>query len=424
MLDGRITPASSSSDNPTIVINSSQTFQEIDGFGYTLTGGSAFLLNSMDASERRQILQELFGQGDGEIGVSYLRVSIGSSDLDASTFSYNDLPLGQTDPDMSEFDLGADRDHLIPVLKEILEIYPDLKIMGSPWSPPIWMKSNNSTIGGSLLEEFYSAYATYFVRYIQDMESEGITIDAITIQNEPLNPFNNPSLDMSASQQADFIKNHMGPAFNDAGIDTKIIIYDHNPDRTDYPLQVLSDQSARQYIDGTAFHLYAGNISALSTVRNNYPDKNIYFTEQWVQAGASFSGDLAWHTRNLIVGATRNWSRTVLEWNLASDPNQNPHTEGGCDDCLGALTVSGNDISRNVAYYIIAHASKFVRPESVRVASSEVDGFPNVAFMNPEGKVVLIVLNDTASNEEINISVNGEEYTLSLFAGSVGTLVF
>ncbi len=424
MLEGRITPASSNSENPTIVINSSQTFQEMDGFGYTLTGGSAFLLNSMDANSRQQILQELFGQGDGEIGVSYLRVSIGSSDLDASPFSYNDLPQGQTDTDMSKFDLGNDRTHLVPVLKEILEIYPDLKIMGSPWSPPVWMKSNGATIGGTLLQQYYSAYAIYFVKYVQQMAIEGITIDAITIQNEPLNPFNNPSLSMSAAQQADFIKNHLGPAFSEAGITTKIIIYDHNPDRIDYPLEVLSDASARQYVDGTAFHLYAGNISALSTVRDAHPEKNIYFTEQWVQAGASFSGDLAWHTRNLIVGATRNWSRTILEWNLASDPNQNPHTEGGCDDCLGALTISGNDVSRNVAYYIIAHASKFVRPGSVRIESSEVTGFPNVAFKNPEGEIVLIVLNDTSTSQEVSISVDDNTYSVSLFAGSVGTLVF
>ncbi|RNC83718.1 MAG: glucosylceramidase [Balneola sp.] len=423
-LEDRVSTVSESSTEPDIVINSSEIFQEMDGFGYTLTGGSAFLLNNMDESSRQQILQELFGQGEGEIGVSYLRVSVGSSDLDASTFSYNDLPQGQTDPDMSEFDLGADRDHLIPVLKEILEIYPELKILGSPWSPPVWMKSNSSTVGGTLLEEYYPAYANYFVKYVQQMEAEGITIDAITIQNEPLNPFNNPSLSMSAEAQTNFIRDHLGSAFSEAGITTKIIIYDHNPDRIDYPLEVLSDAAAKQYIDGTAFHLYAGNISALSTVRDAHPEKNIYFTEQWVQAGASFSGDLAWHTRNLIVGGTRNWSRTVLEWNLASDPNQNPHTEGGCDDCLGALTISGNDVSRNVAYYIIAHASKFVRPGSVRIGSNEVDGLPNVAFKNPEGEIILIVLNDSGSTQQVNASVDSEQYEFSLLAGSVATLVF
>lgn len=233
---------------------------------------------------------------------------------------------------MQQFSLAPDEQHLIPVLKEILAINPDIRIMGSPWSPPAWMKTNGDTRGGSLKPEYYPAYANYFVKYIQGMAAAGITIDAITVQNEPLHPGNNPSLLMLAEEQAVFIKDYLGPAFREANIDTKIIIYDHNADRPDYPISILDDPEANQYIDGSAFHLYGGTIDALSQVHEEHPDKHIYFTEQWIGAPGDFPADLSWHIRELIIGATRNWSRTVLEWNLAADPNQDPHTDrGGCD---------------------------------------------------------------------------------------------
>jgi len=221
------------------------------------------------------------------------------------------------------------------------------------------MKTNGSSIGGSLKTDCYDVYARYFVKYIQEMQAEGITIHAITPQNEPLHGGNNPSMLMTASEQANFIKNYLGPAFQNAGLTTKIVIYDHNCDRPDYPLDILNDPDARKYVDGSAFHLYAGDISALSQVHYAYPDKNVYFTEQWVGGPSNFAGDLQWHIKNLIIGATANWSKVVLEWNLASDPYYNPHTNGGCTSCEGALTI-GATVIRNVSYYIIAHASKFV----------------------------------------------------------------
>ncbi|HEY0751005.1 MAG TPA: glucosylceramidase, partial [Chitinophagaceae bacterium] len=213
---------------PTIDIDSSQRFQAIDGFGYTLTGGSAYLINRLNATEKANLLQELFGNGENSIKISYLRLSIGASDLSQEVFSYNDLPAGQTDVNLTQFSLSKDTVDLIPVLKQILQINPAIKLMGSPWSPPVCMKDNGSSIGGSLLPQYYSVYAQYFVKYIQAMRAHGITIDAITPQNEPLHPGNNPSLLMTAAQQKDFIKNHLGPAFQAAGITTKIIVYDHN----------------------------------------------------------------------------------------------------------------------------------------------------------------------------------------------------
>lgn len=288
------TTASNSFQN--IEIDPSKTYQNIDGFGYTLTGGSAEVINTLSASKKQELLQDLFGSGENSIAVSYLRVSIGASDLNSSVFSYNDLEPGQTDINLTKFSLEKDRG-VINLLKEILAINPKIKILGSPWSAPVWMKTNGSTIGGSLKPEYYGVYAQYFVKYIQAMKNEGITVDAITIQNEPLHGGNNPSMVMTAEEQATFVKQSLGPAFKNAGINTKIIVYDHNCDRPDYPIAVLSDKDASPYIDGAAFHLYGGDISALSSVRNTFPTKNVYFTEQWTASNGNFGGDLKWHTK-------------------------------------------------------------------------------------------------------------------------------
>ncbi len=410
--------------NQTIEVNDKQSFQTIDGFGYCLTGGSAMLINQMEAGSRGALLKELFATDGNSIGVSYLRISIGASDLDDHVFSYDDLPAGQTDESLEKFSIDKDRKDLIPLLKEIIKIAPKIKILGSPWSPPTWMKTNDSSKGGSLKPEYYNVYAKYFVKYIQAMKAEGIRIDAITIQNEPLHPGNNPSLLMLAPDQAKFIKNNLGPAFKAANIDTKIIIYDHNADKPDYPISILNDPEAKKYIDGSAFHLYAGKIEALTEVHNAHPDKNLYFTEQWVGAPGNFPEDLKWHVKTLIIGSIRNWARTVLEWNLAADPNQNPHTPGGCDRCLGAITIDKNTVTRNPAYYIIAHASKFVRPGSVRIYSDLNASLPNVAFKTPAGYKVVVVQNSSESEQEFNIRYKGKTVTATLNAGAVGTYVW
>ena len=409
--------------HPFIDVDTTQRFQTVDGFGYTLTGGSATLINRLPAAQKSSLLRELFGAGASSIGVSYLRVSIGASDLDSAVFSYNDLPAGQTDVALTNFSLKPDRTHLIPVLKEIISINPSIKIMGSPWSAPAWMKDNGSSKGGSLKPEYYAVYAQYFVKYIQQMKAEGITIDAITPQNEPLHPGNNPSMYMPPAHQADFIKNYLGPAFRSAGIQTKIIIYDHNADHPEYPISILNDVAAKAFVDGSAFHLYAGDISALSQVHNAHHDKNIYFTEQWTGANGSFSGDLKWHVKNVIIGSMRNWSRTALEWNLANDPNYGPHTPGGCTECKGALTI-GSDISRNVSYYIIAHAAEFIPPGSVRIGSNIQGNMHSVAFQTPENKKVLIALNDGANAASFNIRFAGRWVTSSLPGGAVATYVW
>ena len=407
---------------PSIDVEESQTFQTVDGFGYTLTGGSAQVINTLNATKKAELLQELFGTNANSISISYLRISIGASDLNQTVFTYND---GAVDPTLANFSLAPDA-AVIALLKEILFINPNIKIMGSPWTAPSWMKTNNSYIGGSLQTQYYQAYANYFVKYIQKMKLEGITVNAITIQNEPEYGGNNPSMLMTAVEQTNFIKNNLGPAFQSANLNTKIVIFDHNCDNAGiYPINVLSDATALPFIDGSAFHFYGGDISTMSTVHNFRPTKNVYFTEQWTSGDGAFDVDLKWNIKNVVIGSMRNWSKTALQWNLASDPTFNPHTSGGCDKCKGAITVSdANTFSRNVAYYIIAHASKFVPAGSVRIGSNQVSSLNNVAFKTPAGKKVLVVVNDGTATQIFKISQNGKWVTTALDCGSVGTYVW
>lgn len=409
----------------TILVDESKTAQKIEGFGYALTGGSAQLISGLEPAVKAQLLQELFGSKENGIGVSYLRISIGASDLDATVFSYDDLPANQTDLLLKKFSLQPDKAYLIPILKEILLINPRIKIMACPWSPPVWMKDNNSSKGGSLQLKYYDVYAKYFVKYIQEMKKEGITIDAITPQNEPLHPGNNPSLLMLAADQANFIKNNLGPAFAASKIATKIIIYDHNCNKPEYPISILNDAAAKKYITGSAFHLYEGGIEALTKVHEAHPDKGLYFTEQWTSSEGDFGGDLKWHIKNVVIGSMQNWSSVALEWNLANDPNFGPHTPGGCTQCKGAITVnSSTSFTRNVSYYIIAHASKFVPVGSMKIASNTIGNLNNVAFKTPSGKIVLLVENDGASAEQFNIKFQDKQVNASLDAGAVATYVW
>jgi len=434
-----------------IVIDDAQQFQLIDGFGFALTGGSAQLISKMSPAARTNLIKELFSSNGNNIGVSYIRLSIGASDLNSFVYSYSDLKPDETDYDLKKFSLSQDLKDVIPVMKEILSVNPNIKILGSPWSAPVWMKTNNNIRGGALKKECYGVYAQYFVKYIQAMKNEGIAIDAITVQNEPLNSKNTPSMQWYYTEQADFIKNYLGPAFIKAGISTKIILFDHNCDRIDYPLALLSDPDVAKYSDGTGFHHYGGDISSMSNLHLARPDKNLYFTEQMVtERPGNNVINISAPVKRIIIGVTRNWSKNAILWNLAADPSNDPHTDnGGCSMCQGAVTIDGDNVIRNIAYYTIAHASKFVTPGSVRIASTypgdktvsltddeehpgiwratvieNAQVLPNVAFKTSDGKIVLIVANDSYSINMFRLLYRGKIAGIRLNPGSVGTYIW
>lgn len=424
--DAQIPFTETATSERTIDVNDMEQYQSMEGFGVALTGGSAELLMRMTPARRTALLNELFApQGDG-IHITYLRVSIGSSDMNDHPYTYDDLPAGATDPELRKFSLDIDRASVIPMLREILAINPRIMILGSPWSAPAWMKTNDNLKGGHLKPEYYGAYARYFVRYIEGMKAAGIDISAVTVQNEPLNPKNTPSMAMFASEEDAFIANDLGPAFARAGIHTGIQVYDHNPDVPSYPLSILADPKASPYVEGTAFHLYGGSADTFTMVHDRYPRKDLFMTEQSVtESPNSSSLDIAEPVDDVLIGATRNWSRNVLLWNLAADENAGPHTgDGGCGFCWGALTLEGDQVTRNVAYYALAHFSKFVPPGSLRIGSNNLEQLDNAAFLTPQGKIVLVVSNTGNFPSDFAIRYRGRTALTNLPAESVGTYVW
>ncbi len=412
----------------TIRLDEQRSLQTVDGFGFALTGGSAQLLHHMDPAQRHALLQEVFGTGPKDAGVSFLRVSVGASDMNDHVYTYDDMPAGATDPKLAHFSLAEDEKDVIPVLKEILAISPKLGILASPWTAPSWMKTNDLPKGGSLKPEDYPAYAAYLVRYLHGMQAEGVPITALTMQNEPLNPKNTPSMVMEAAEQDAFLRDALGPALRAAGLTTRVVLYDHNCDRPDYPKTILADPKAAAFADGSGFHLYGGEIGAMTQVHQAFPAKNLYFTEQMVveHTKDGVLEPVANPVSRVLIGAMRNWARTVLLWNLAADPSFGPHTgDGGCPVCQGAITIDGNKVDRNIAFYTVAHASKFVPPGSVRVDSTQTDpDLANVAWRTPQGKHVLLVANTGAGKRSFAVSSSGGSFAAVLEEGSVATFVW
>lgn len=410
-----------SGTNPsTVTVNAGTTYQTMDGFGYTLTEGSCEVISGMAATQQNQLLNDLYNPTTG-LNASVVRISIGASDLSSYSYSYNET---SGDTNMNNFSLNEpDLTYLVPILKKILLINPNIKILATPWSAPRWMKTNGSWVGGSLQTQYYAAYAKYFVKYFDAMKAQGINIWAITPQNEPENPHNEPSMLMNSTEQKNFINQQLGPQMAAAGYgNIKIIAFDHNCDNTAYPIDVLNNSS---YVDGAAFHLYLGNISAMSTVKNA-TNKNVYFTEQYTGSGGSFSGDFGWHMQNVVIGSTNNWSKTVLEWNAANNSSLGPRTPGGCSTCLGAITVnSSTSYTKNVAYYIIGQISKFVKPGAVRIgASSTNSSIQSAAFKNPDGSTALVVYNSGGSSNTIKVVSGSSAFNYAVPASSAVTFTW
>ena len=394
--------ASSTQASVRITLQPEQTYQKVDGFGWMLNQGSAKLLMQLPADTRRALLEELFGP-DG-LNASMVRVAIGACDLSETDYTYS----ASKDETLSNFAIdNRDLTTVVPVLQEILTINPKVKVLATPWTAPTWMKTGaswlNSYVGGSLKTEYYGLYAEYFLRYINAMAAWGIPIWGVSVQNEPLNGGNNPSMTWTKETMYTFIAGKLGPKLRDNGhSDVRIIAYDHNCDVTDFPIHVAKSK----YVYGTAFHLYAGDISALSTVYNS-TGKPVLFTEQYTGKDGDFGGDLNWHLQNVVLGSLRNMSTTVLEWNLASDPNYSIHTDGGCTTCKGALTLNGSSVSsRNVSYYIIGHASRVIDPGAVRIqATSSTSNLKYVAATNPDGSIGVVAYNDAAQTPTMSIAL-------------------
>ena len=412
---------------PTIDVDDTVRYQRIEGFGGSITDSGAWLLSQLSASQRASVLTALFDRQAG-IGISFLRQPLGSSDFSLNAYTFDDIYQWGTDYNLASFSIDHDRQYILPTLRQALAINPAVKIMASPWTPPAWMKTEGSLQAGSLRDTAYDAYAAYLVRFLQAYASEGVPIESLTVQNEPLTTPPYPSMYMVADDQARFIGQNLGPALSQAGLQARIFAWDHNWD-TAYPFTVLGNAAARPYVSGVSFHCYGGTPSAMSDQHAAYPGVEVAMTECGDSSRATFGDKLTYDMRTSIIGSLRNWASRVVKWNVALDPNGGPKLySGACLNCQGMVTVNTatGTVSYNEDYYAIGHASRFIRPGAYRVSSTAfgLGGIENVATVNPDGSIVLLAFNSGDYAQSFQIRTHGTTLRYTLDSGSAATFVW
>ena len=439
--------AAQSETVPLITVDETQRFQEIDGFGASLTDAAAWLFQKkLTPQQTDAAFKMLFARKDG-IALSFLRQPLGSSDLAVTFYSYDDLceqtaracttPSGMTDPNLEHYSLKHDKEYILPLLKKAIGINPSIHVMLTPWSPPGWMKTSGSMLGASadekvkssLKPEFYPALAGYLVKTIEGYQEAGVPVWALSVQNEPLYaPPTYSGMQMLATEQAAFFGEALGPALAAAHLSPKVMAYDHNWDRPDYPETVLKDPKAGALAAGTAWHHYGGDPSVMTKNHEEFPLKDQWVTES--SGGAWQKGNVFAQEAAELIAVTRNWSRSYVLWALATDQNHGPFV-GGCDKCRGLVTIDLTDpdharVKPELDYYVLGQASKFLLPGAVRIGSDEPAGtqLKDVAFQNTNGTIVLYTLNAGTTSEAIGIGFHGKKAVTTVPAGAVATFIW
>ncbi|MEE4546351.1 RICIN domain-containing protein [Streptomyces sp. V4-01] len=424
------------SQSHTITVDPSQTYQSVDGFGASITDSSASLLAGLPSAQRDSVMASIFSPTSG-IGMSMLRQPLGSSDfVNGPFYTYDDLPSGQSDPTLAHFSIAHDQARIIPLIKQAISLNPKLKVVVAPWGAPAWMKDSNSIVGGHILPQYYQAYATYLFKSVQAYAAAGVPVYAMSVENEPQNriPLGYPATDVPVAAETAII-NSLGPQLQAGGLGAvKIMAYDHNwaehPNDTaaagqlgeapepNYAGDILNS-SAAQYIAGDAFHCYYGDAGAQTAIHDQFPNKDIWFTECSGSHDAGqplsqyFSDTLNWQAANVTIPALQNWARSVLLWNLALDSNGSPHNQG-CGTCTGTVAVDGTTVTYNAEYYLTGHLSRFIQPGAVHIGSNNAGDLHNVAFKNPDGTIALVVDNIGGGTQTFGIASGGQhaDYTL------------
>ncbi|HOK09877.1 MAG TPA: glycoside hydrolase family 30 beta sandwich domain-containing protein [Candidatus Hydrogenedens sp.] len=404
------------SKNILIEINSEEKYQSILGMGGSLEHATCSNLMKLSPETREEVIEKLVDPDKG-IGMNLMRLCIGTSDFVGEPYySYNDCPDGEVDIDLTRFSIEKDRNYVIPIVKLVQQKNPQVLFFSSPWSPPGWMKDTKTMNGGVLLREHYPVYAKYLQKYVEAYEGEGIPIYAITVQNEPqMNDKDYPTCVWTAEEQRDFIRDFLGPCFEKSGITTKIWCWDHNWNNLDFPMTIFNDTVASKYVDGTAFHLYEGRVEAQSTLHDAFPDKHIYFTE-----GSTFLSRGAVK----IIEIFRNWARSYNLWVICLDwqrkPNRGPHHASPTMIVL----KEDNTIEYRFDYYMYGQFMKFVKRDAVRIFSTQGGRyFNNVAFLNPDGTIVLVVANAESKEQNVSVRCSNMFFNSEIPAKSVVTYI-
>jgi len=411
-----------------IAVDDAQRFQTMDGFGAAMTDSSAWLVEKqLTAAQRTDAMRKLFDPKLG-IGVSFVRVPIGASDLARDHYSYDEMPKGERDPGLKRFSIEHDREYILPAMREALKLNPAMSVMLSPWSPPGWMKTKDSMIGGQVREDTAADFAAYLARSVEAYEKAGVPVKYVSLQNEPLYETKDyPGTLMPAAQETKLIGEYVGPALAKTGHPQAILAYDHNWDHPEYAVEVLSDATAAKYVAGSAFHCYGGEVTAQGPVHERFPEKGIWETE--CSGGTWQEGNLLAVTEKLVIESTRAWAKAVVLWGLVLDEKNGPNA-GGCHTCRGFLTVDRSTephtFKPTVDYYAVGHASKYVHPGAVRIGSADPAGgeLESVAFQNTDGSIALVVLNNAKAGSKFAVNWKGRAFETELPAGSVATYVW
>ncbi|MBL8311263.1 MAG: glycosyl hydrolase [Burkholderiales bacterium] len=411
-----------------IEVDATKRYQSMVGFGASLTDSSAWLLQQMKSEAREALMKELFTREGGGVGFDLTRLTIGASDFSRHHYTLNDRPEGETDLPLAHFSIDANRADVLPTIKRALAMNPQLQVMASPWSAPAWMKTNAHLYQGELRSDRYDVFSRYLIRYVDAYAAEGVPIFALTLQNEPhFEPKDYPGMRIRSRARAEIVGEHLGPMLAARGMKTQIIEWDHNWDEPHAPLEVLANPLARKYVSGIGWHCYAGYVQIQTGVRDMHPDKDTWFTEcsggEWK---THWPETLPWMVRNIVIGTTRGWARGVLMWNLVLDEKFGPHL-GGCKDCRGVVTVNSvtGEVTRNLEYYALGHASKFVRPGARRIESTAaIDGLETVAFRNVDGAIALIVCNSASEPRSFSVQQGGRTMRHTLPRESIATFVW
>jgi glucosylceramidase len=449
-----VTFGTTPSTQPTIVVDPDRAYQTVDGFGASITDSSAAVLAGLSPAVRADTMRTLFDPVRG-IGVSFLRQPVGSSDFTASArhYTFDDVPAGRTDFALRHFSIAHDEATVLPLLRAAKRLNPRLSVMATPWSPPAWMKTTGSLVGGRLIDDpaIYDAYARYLVRFVQAYRAAGVPVDFLSVQNEPQNrtPDAYPGTDMPVAQQLKVVA-ALGPMLHRASPRTRILAYDHNwathpndvantppgsSPETDYPYEILRDRASR-WIAGTAYHCYYGDPSAQTALHDAFPDKGIWFTECSGSHGPTdppdkvFRDTLVWHARTVAIGTTRDWARSAVNWNIALDATGGPHN-GGCGTCTGLVTVGPDgSVTTGAEYYTIGHLSRFVKPGARRIASTSFGTtgwngqIMDVAFRNPDGSTALVVHNENDDPRTFAVNVGDRTFEYTLPGGALATFTW